>query len=337
MKLQQIQPRLFVTNKTGEKGLLVLIEYIRRIEKELLGKTITIDKSKEISEFLGTSRKIANKEWIYHCTDTNALISILKNKEFYLKNLVYVNDEDEVKAIDVNAYRNTFYVGCFSSEIIDSDEHREEYGKSENSVFIAMKKEWFTKNVHFLCIGDGEWIDLGDTFRIFSNLREVIGFQKNEYKDGRYCYPYYIEDYDFYGVIYDDNEQIRIQCDISIASNGTEIKGVTFIPELAGIIKKKSGISKRTKEYRIWANEKEIRLKLCIHQEDHFLNGNEYHDGAMVPITIKQVVVQLTENAFDTLHIYFPDTFVDRDGYINKLKKEIPGIKISVMDKSGVL
>lgn len=149
-----------------------------------------------------------------------------------------------------------------------------------------MNKEWFTRDIHFLGSGEREWIDFGDTFRIFPNMREVI-------------------------------------------------KGITFMPELAGIIKKKSGISKRTQKVRMWSDEKEIRLKACIHQIDHIQNGIEFHDDAMVPIIIGQVVVKLTKNAFDTLYIYFPSTFIDKEGYIEKLKAEIPGMRISVMDESS--
>lgn len=310
-------------------------KYIQQIANELKGKRVEIKNAEELSEFLEQSKKIADQEWLYHCTNRYALISILKNREFYLKNLVYVNDDEEADAIDVNEYRNTFYVGCFSSEIIDTPEHSEEYGKSEDSVIIAMNKEWFTRDIHFLGSGEREWIDFGDTFRIFPNMREVMIFQKNELENNRYCYPYYIDDYGFYGIIYDDNEKQSIKCDISLKLNGTEFKGITFIPELAGIIKKKSGISKRTQKVRMWSDEKEIRLKACIHQIDHIQNGIEFHDDAMVPITIGQVVVKLTENAFDTLYIYFPSTFIDKEGYIEKLKAEIPGMRISVMDESS--
>ena len=311
-------------------------KYIQQIENELKGKTVKIENSEEISEFLEKSRKIANQEWLYHCTDRHALKSILKNREFYLKNLVYVNDDEEAEAIDVNEYRNTFYVGCFSTEIVDSPEHAEEYGNSENTVIIAMRKNWFSRDVYFLGNGDSEWTDLGDTFRIFPNIRDVMDFQKNELAHNRFCYPYYIDDFGFYGIIYDDNENRSIKCGISLDMNGVEIKGVTFIPELAGIIKKKSGISKRTKKVRVWSDEKEIRLKACIHQVDHFQNGIEYHDDAMVPITIRQVVVKLSENAFDTLHIYFPNTFIDKEGFVKELESEITGMNISLMDKDGV-
>lgn len=312
-------------------------EYIKKLEKELVGKQIKINQSEELSKFLNASREIANQEWLYHCTDKVALINILKNKEFYLKNLVNVNDYEEVKAIDVDEYRNAFYVGCFSSEIIDTDEHREEYGKSEKSVIIAMKKDWFTRNAYFLKDGEVEWLDLDDTFRLFPNFRAVKEFQNNELKNGRYCYPYYIDDFNFYGIIYDDNERKSVKCGITTEVNGVEIKGDIFLPELAGIIKKKTGVSKRTGKVRNWSNEKEIRLKACIHQEDHFLTGNENHDGAMFPITIKQVVVTLDKNAFDTLYIYFPDSFVDKDGFIDELNIRFPDIKISIMNKSGVL
>ena len=317
--------------------MLTLEVYLKRLATELVGKTIKINNSEELSEFLEESRQIANQEWLYHCTDKDALISILKNKEFYLKNLVFVNDEEEAEAIDVEQYRNTFYVGCFSSEIIDSDEHREEYGNSDNSVIVAMKKEWFTKKIHFLYTGEGEWTDIHETFRIFPNLQEVMEFQKNELQNGRYCYPYYIEDFGFYGIIYDDDEKNSIECGIETEVNGYKFEGFTFVPDLAGIIKKKSGISKRTEKVRKWSDEKEIRLKVCIHQEDHFPNGNEYHDDAMVPMTIRQVVVSLSNNAFDTLYIYFPETFIDKQGYLDMLRKEIPDIDISVMDRNGVL
>ncbi|HCI18539.1 MAG TPA: hypothetical protein DFH32_07990 [Lachnospiraceae bacterium] len=310
-------------------------KYIQHIVNELKGKIVKIKNAEELSGFLEQSKKIADQEWLYHCTDRHALMSILKNREFYLKNLVYVNDEEEADAIDVNEYRNTFYVGCFSSEIVDTPEHSEEYGKTEDSVIIAMKKEWFTRDIHFLDSGEGKWGDLGDTFRIFPNMRDVMAFQRNELIHNRFCYPYYIDDYGFYGIIYDDNEKQSIKCDISLNLNGTEIKGITFIPELAGIIKKKSGISKRTQKMRMWSDEKEIRLKVCIHQIDHIQNGMEYHDDAMVPITIRQVVVKLTENAFNSLYIYFPSTFIDKEGYIEDLKTEIPRLRISVMDEAS--
>lgn len=312
------------------------IQKIENVENELKGKTIKIENAEELSEFLEKSRKIADQEWLYHCTDRHALISILKNKEFYLKNFVYVNDDEEAEAIDVNEYRNTFYVGCFSSEIIDTFDHTEEYGKLGDSVVIAMKKSWFTKDVHFLGSGDIEWTDFGNTFRIFHSIREVMDFQKNELNHNRYCYPYYIDDFDFYGVLYADKENKSIKCGISLDLNGTEIKGIAFFPELAGIIKKKSGVSKRSQKVRVWSDEKEIRLKACIHQIDHLKNGIEYHDDAMAPITIRQVVTTLTKDAFETLYIYFPSTFIDKERYIKELESEISGIRIAVMQKDGV-
>lgn len=48
-----------------------------------------------------------------------------------------------------------------------------------------------------------------------------------------------------------------------------------------------------------------------------------------------QVVVKLTENAFNSLYIYFPSTFIDKEGYIEDLKTEIPRLRISVMDEAS--
>lgn len=49
-------------------------EYIQQIENELKGKTIKIENAEELYEFLEESRKIADQEWLYHCTDRHALI-----------------------------------------------------------------------------------------------------------------------------------------------------------------------------------------------------------------------------------------------------------------------
>lgn len=49
-----------------------------------------------------------------------------------------------------------------------------------------------------------------------------------------------------------------------------------------------------------------------------------------------EVVVKLSENAFDTLHIYFPNTFIDKEGFVKELESEITGMNISLMDKDGV-
>ena len=35
-------------------------------------------------------------------------------------------------------------------------------------------------------------------------------FQKNELAHNRFCYPYYIDDFGFYGIIYDDNEKTNV-------------------------------------------------------------------------------------------------------------------------------
>ena len=56
-------------------------KYIQHIVNELKGKIVKIKNAEELSGFLEQSKKIADQEWLYHCTDRHALMSILKNRE----------------------------------------------------------------------------------------------------------------------------------------------------------------------------------------------------------------------------------------------------------------
>ncbi len=62
-------------------------------------------------------------EWLYHCTNSTAFLSILNNQEFWLTNIKCVNDKEEAERIDVEEYENSYYVACFTYENNISQEH----------------------------------------------------------------------------------------------------------------------------------------------------------------------------------------------------------------------
>ena len=96
------------------------------------------------------------------------------------------------------------------------------------------------------------------------------------------------------------------------------------------IVKNKTGICNRygcvsyTKD---WESEKEVRLKLRLHQLDHVRNGNELHDGMIMPVALRNIAVPLSKDAFEELRIRFSPRFRNRNEYIKKIES-LYGIKV---------
>ena len=73
--------------------------------KKLEGMVLKNENVNGNMNFVNNAKDEAEKyEWLYHCTTSEVLLSIISNNEFWLKNLKLVNDAEEVKRIDVPEY-----------------------------------------------------------------------------------------------------------------------------------------------------------------------------------------------------------------------------------------
>lgn len=272
-------------------------------------------------------------EWLFHCTTDVALLSILKNRELWLSNLKIVNDKEEVARVDVPEYEKTYYVSCFTYDPEIPNEHWKEYGNMENGVLIGIKPEWVKRNAIFMS-GDNQKCE-SEFGIIFKNEKMALNYKIEQQQNRRLTNPFYINEFDFYQVIYDDEAIKHIRDNGSIEINGQVFSGQSLTPAVAGIIKSTKGICQRwgVEPYeKDWATEKEVRLKVGVQQVDIFANGDEIHDGMIIKEAFfPKIAVQLTENAFEEIKIKFSPDFKNKEAYLRKLKEMISGKTIEVL------
>ncbi len=61
-------------------------------------------------QFISDSRTGAEKyEWLFHCTHKDALLGIIRSRQFWLSNLYDVNDKEESERIDDPDYEKAFF------------------------------------------------------------------------------------------------------------------------------------------------------------------------------------------------------------------------------------
>lgn len=126
----------------SEKG----IELVQVLEKSFGKTVISVDNAVENLHFIRKSKELAKThDWLYHCTTSSALKSILRNREFWLSNLKCVNDDEEAERIDVPEYENKYYICCFTYDSQVPAQHWEEYGSESDGVLIGIRTNWFLR------------------------------------------------------------------------------------------------------------------------------------------------------------------------------------------------
>lgn len=313
-----------------ENELKNIIKFCKSFE----GKTISVGSAIENLHFIRESKKLAQShEWLYHCTTSSALISILKNREFWLSNLKLVNDKEETERIDVPKYDKTYYVCCFTYDSEIPDEHWKEYGNIKDGVLIAVKPEWFLRSATFMDSVNQKCID--EFFCVMENRNRALEYKIKKQKQSCITNPFYINTFGFYQVIYDDKLKKDIRGNAEIEIDGVKIPGRSLSPEVAGIIKYTHGMCERTGKEpyeKDWTTEKEVRLKVGIQQFDINKNGNEEHDGMiMTKAFCPKIAVPVSENAFDEIYIKFSPEFENKDEFLNELRNMIPRSKFEII------
>ncbi len=291
--------------------------------KQLEGSTLYIP-DKDVVNRSKQGAKQYDK--LYHCTNADALISIIKNKEFWLNTLKWVNDKDEKNRIDVPKFENSYYVACFTYENAIPDEHWIEYGNNENGILFSVKKEWFLKDISFMS-GDNYKTDIED-FKIFPSSKITLDKKIEAQKSGKHFNPFSIFDFDFYKIIYDDDLICNIENEGSMNMQGETYVAIAQNPTIAGIVKKKKGLCERfgQKAYiKDWTSEKEIRLKIGVWQGPTTEKSFEFF--------YPKIAVKLDETAFDAFEIRFSPKFdiKRQEEYLDKLYELLPNSKIVVL------
>jgi len=300
----------------------------------LEGMSFNLESEVNNLQIISKSKELAKKyDWLYHCTSASAFLNILKNNEFWLSNLKKVNDDEEVERIDMPEYEDKYYVCCFTYDPNIPEEHWVEYGTEKDGVLFGVKKEWFLRKAIFLAGSNQKCEDKYHV--IYQNeedaIEERIRCQSKNYMNN----PFYINSFDFFQIIYDNDLRTHIVNKANTVVEGTTLSGRIITPEIAGIIKSTSGICKRTgrEPYeKNWESEKEVRLKVGVQQLEIFSNGHNIHDGMIMrDAFFPKIAVPVKEDAFDELIIKFSPKFEDKEQLITKVQELLPNTQIRLI------
>lgn len=306
------------------------IETIWNFAKSLEGKTISTENAIDNMHFVEDSKKRAEGyDWLYHCTKADSLLGILKSREFWLSNLKIVNDKEETDRIDVPEYEKTFYVGSFTYDPNIPEEHWKEYG----DVLIGVRREWFLRKATFMCGSNQKCHE--DFFTIHDKYDDALNEKIEREQGGRLCNPFYINEFEFYQVLYDDDLVKTIVGKSTINLDGVIVPGISLTPSVAGIIKKIHGPCCREgrEPYdKDWKSEKEVRLKVGIQQLSIKKNGYEIHDGMIMDQCFSpKIAVPISDDAFDTLKIGFNSLFTRKTELLREIQTQYPDMKLEML------
>ena len=267
-------------------------------------------------------------EWLYHCTTDAVFLNILNTREFWLSTLKQVNDKEEFHRIDVPHYENTYYICSFTYSPNIPQEHWNEYGNNENGVLIGVKQDWFTQATAFM---NSDNIKCPSTpFTIYASYNEAFKAKivSESQSERRVLNPFYISEFGFYQVVYDDNLKKTISGTGNISSNDNTFPIKILTPKIAGIVKSTKGpCSRRDREpyEKSWESEKEVRLKVQVLQLDNIPIDNPFHNETiMYEAFFPKLSVALSEDAFDTIRIKFSPGYKHPEKFISQLKELSP-------------
>lgn len=278
-----------------------------------LKKQITIGIPKIIRNAMNLNAKTKNsaKEYnpLYHYTITSALKSIITSNEFWLKNLISLNDPAEYYIVDAMSFKNNCYIASFTSNSEPLEDMRKLYCDSKSNhddegIIISVRQEWFERKIHY--IASGEKLDC-----------PIICKRQDERK---FIYTHHaylihkIASFGFYSVQYKKSAPKVV--DSFTDEDGTVI-GNMFFPEGIGITKAKRGAD-RDGTVRDWWKEQEVRLKVLIENPA----GRNEPEKWDFPMT-EQISVKLSNVAFEDFIIRFLSDFpsIDRKQYLDDLAK----------------
>ncbi len=300
--------------------------------KNLIGSVFSAEDVPDKLKIIRERKELAQEyTWIYHCTTASIIKNILRSREFWLSNLCLVNDKEEVGRIDVPMYEKEYYVGCFSYTSEIPEEHWKEYGHIEDGILLAVKPQWFLREAVFID-AEGKKFN-GEDFVIKENLEQACSCSIAAQRENCRINPFYINAFNFYQIIYDDQLKKNIAGNVMAKIDGVDYPGRSHTPEIVGIIKSMRGTCQRDGKVayeKDWSTEKEIRLKVHIQQWNQ--SYDEYEKPTMPRASFPKIAVPLSSEAFDEIKIKFSPLFRDKENFINEIKQLMPNSKLEIFD-----
>lgn len=300
---------------------------------QFVGKTIRAENDFDGRKFAAEARgKAYSHDWLYHCTSTDGLLGILKSREFWLKNLKNVNDDEEADRIDAPNYEKSFYICCFSYDYDVPMEHWVEYGAVDDGVVIGVKRNWFSREPVFMTSSFQKCEE--ENMKIIGSYHEALNRKiQCQMEEGKVIDPYHIFDFDFYQIVYDDMLKKTILGNCEIDFEGVAIPGRSITPSVAGIIKSREGMCRRPGReayHKKWYTEKEVRLKAGIHRLSKSMQiANQ---KTIDEPYFKQLAVPLLDGSFDTIRIAFSPNYVDRNMLLDEIQSIYPDSVVEVLN-----
>lgn len=259
----------------------------------------------EASKIIRRAKRGAAKHPIlFHCTTTDAFLSILKTREFWLSNLKCVNDREEGHRITRPEYEKSFFVASFTYRNNVSRKHWREYASLDDGVLFSVSQSWFQRSAEFLTSQNDRFpCPIITDKRAGTDEYNRLALLGIPSKD---IILFSIDDFGFYKVIYNNKLHDSIVNNGQISSpgcNGLAFPIQVIRPQVAGILKGKTGDCERegcTIYKKRWKEEKEVRLKLHIQQV--------MTETGVVPLIKSwspKAAVKLNKNAFSFCKIRF--------------------------------
>ena len=290
-----------------------VFEFIRQLE----GTVINLGDDYPLSKNAAGAKEYTK---LYHCTRIDALKSIIANNELWLSTITELNDEDEVKSITDEKIKNWLYIASFSKEPILDVEHCSEYG----DIFVSVKQEWFIPEFYFLDCNNQKM--LTEDFAISSELFESVG--KINTNAPVVSKPFEVQVFNFAEVDYTEDGATDITREMTLKCGKETTPIYIMIPEAGANVKAIEGkclrLGKEPK-WKVWKDEKEIRLKVLIGA------------GRLTEIPserlFRKVCVKLSDNAFDEFDIAFSSALTEdqRQAYIAEINALFGDRKINYL------
>jgi hypothetical protein len=264
--------------------------------------------SNDVLSLIQKSKKEAREhQTLFHCTSTAAFLNIVKTREFWLRNLKCVNDQEEAESIILPQYMAWFFVASFTENDNVDSEHWKEYASIDDGVLFSISPTWFYRNATFMT---------DDNHKIQTPIYRGIDESREEfYRCARYMPTkeitvYGLQDFGFYKIIYQNKRTTLIEQDGYFTSQDEKtlrIPGSIIVPNIAGIIKMQSGVCHRQgrEDYiKNWVSENEVRLKIRVQKI--------MSDVGIVPLPevwFSKAAVKLTKDAFDVCWLRFSPSY----------------------------
>lgn len=300
--------------------------------QDFIGASINAPTLIQNAEFVRKSKEAAgNFEWLYHCTNRGAFLNMLRSREMWLSNLKYVNDKEEAQRIEIPSYESRYFIGCFTYEPNVPEEHWNEYASIEDGIIWAVKTSYFKKQAVLMTTTNEHMTE--DFYSVCKNRESAIKKKIELQERGQRSNPYFMDGYGFYKVIYDDALKASIMGESVLSFGSQTINGVSFSPDIPGIIKSTHGMCIRDGKEpyeKDWASEKEVRLKCSIQQLDSEKNGNEFHDSMICDCWFARIAVPFTIEAFKNIRIRLSPKFADTDTFFKELRDILPEADVEV-------